>query len=178
MPSIILFELVGCRCASSKCSPNWGRAPSPASTKCAGRRTEKCTPSSGSRWARCRARKERTPSTRFAFWPPYSTPTWSATSRLSSTRPASHSGTAIRNADSIVMEFATNGDLAAKIATQQQTSALLPEPTIWRIFVGLVQGLKQLHDLHIFHRDIKVALPSFRLPTSFSTNTTLPNSGT
>ena len=69
------------------------------------------------------------------------------------------------------MEFATNGDLALKISNHQQTNTLLPEATIWRIFVGLVQGLKQLHDLHIFHRDIKVTISKYRQQTSFCMRT-------
>jgi len=66
------------------------------------------------------------------------------------------------NSDSIVMEFATNGDLAAKISKQQQTNTHLPEDAVWKIFIDLVKGLKQLHDLHILHRDIKVKSIKFR----------------
>ena len=58
--------------------------------------------------------------------------------------------------DSIVMEFASNGDLAAKIARHLQQGTQVPEETIWNIFINLAKGLKQLHELHIFHRDIKV----------------------
>ena len=56
------------------------------------------------------------------------------------------------------MEFATNGDLSAKIARQQQLSQGFSEALIWRMFIHLVRGLKQLHDLKILHRDIKVVL--------------------
>lgn len=82
------------------------------------------------------------------------------------------------HADSIVMEFANNGDLAAKIAKHLQQGTQVPEETIWNIFLSLVRGLKQLHELHIFHRDIKVTPPARRLPTSSSTTATPPNSET
>lgn len=76
------------------------------------------------------------------------------------------------------MEFASNGDLAAKIAKHLQQGTQVPEQAIWNIFVHLVRGLKQLHDLHIFHRDIKVTLAPRRPPTSSSPTTTARNSGT
>lgn len=76
------------------------------------------------------------------------------------------------------MEFASNGDLAAKIAKHLQQGTQVPEQAIWNIFVHLVRGLKQLHDLHIFHRDIKVQLPPRRPPTSSSLTTTVPSSAT
>jgi serine/threonine protein kinase len=34
---------------------------------------------------------------------------------------------------------------------------LMPEPEIWNIFIQSVKGLKALHDLNIFHRDLKSA---------------------
>ena len=65
------------------------------------------------------------------------------------------------------MEFATNGDLSALIAKQQQLSQGFSEKYIWRIFIDMVKGLKQLHDLKIYHRDIKVQLFRVRLPIYF-----------
>ena len=77
--------------------------------------------------------------------------------------------------DSIVMEFATNGDLSAKITKQQQLGQGFSEPYIWHIFIQMVKGLKQLHDLKILHRDIKVKLPSIRPPISSSVKAIKPN---
>ncbi len=54
-------------------------------------------------------------------------------------------GTFCSNLGSIVMEFASNGDLAAKIAKHIQLGTQVPEETIWNIFIQLVKGLKQLH---------------------------------
>lgn len=73
------------------------------------------------------------------------------------------------------MEFASNGDLAAKIARHVQQGTQVPEETIWNIFISLVKGLKQLHELHIFHRDIKVTATSSRPPMSSSTMAMAPN---
>lgn len=76
------------------------------------------------------------------------------------------------------MEFASNGDLAAKIAKHQQQGTQVPEQAIWNIFIHLVKGLKQLHEMHIFHRDIKVLPHSRRPPTYSSPTTTEPSSET
>ena len=47
----------------------------------------------------------------------------------------------------IVMEFAENGDLYQKISSLKKQCTYLEEAEIWRIFIHLVYGLKQLHDL-------------------------------
>jgi len=56
----------------------------------------------------------------------------------------------------IVMEYADNGDLYQKIEECKKKSTYIPEHTIWKYFINTVRGLKTLHELNIFHRDIKV----------------------
>lgn len=57
----------------------------------------------------------------------------------------------------IIMEYADSGDLYQKIVDQQKKGLLLKEEEIWSIFIQVVKGLKELHRLKIFHRDLKSA---------------------
>ena len=50
-----------------------------------------------------------------------------------------------------------NGDLYQKILEQQKRGLLFKEEDIWTIFIQVVKGLKQLHQMRIFHRDLKSA---------------------
>jgi NIMA (never in mitosis gene a)-related kinase len=59
--------------------------------------------------------------------------------------------------NSIIMEYANNGDLYQKIVDQQRKGVLFKEEEIWNIFIQIVKGLKELHKLNIFHRDLKSA---------------------
>ena len=56
------------------------------------------------------------------------------------------------------MEYADDGDLFDKITHQIEQKEYFSENKIWRIFISMLLGLKQLHDLRIMHRDLKVNL--------------------
>jgi NIMA (never in mitosis gene a)-related kinase 1/4/5 len=57
----------------------------------------------------------------------------------------------------IVMDYAPDGDLYQKICKNKKERSYFPEELVWRILIGSVQALACLHDLKIFHRDIKSA---------------------
>lgn len=56
----------------------------------------------------------------------------------------------------IVMEYADEGDLEKKINEKKKGRLSFSEKEIWMILIQMVKGLKALHDLAIFHRDLKV----------------------
>ena len=58
---------------------------------------------------------------------------------------------------SIVMEYADSGDLFQQICDHQKNNTLFKEEDIWRMFIQMVRGLKCLHEIMIFHRDLKSA---------------------
>jgi NIMA (never in mitosis gene a)-related kinase len=61
------------------------------------------------------------------------------------------------NTLNIIMEYADDGDLENHILENKKCGRLFPEEKIWTIFLGIVNGLKALHDRKIMHRDLKSA---------------------
>ena len=53
------------------------------------------------------------------------------------------------------MDFANDGDLFQKITKMKKTQQQFQEEQVWKIVIGAVSGLKKLHELKVFHRDIK-----------------------
>jgi NIMA (never in mitosis gene a)-related kinase len=56
-----------------------------------------------------------------------------------------------------VLEYADDGDLFQKITRHQNEKSYIKEEEIWRIFITIVRGLRALHEIQIFHRDLKSA---------------------
>ena len=68
---------------------------------------------------------------------------------------------------SIVMEFADDGDLYHKITDSKKKKQYFEEGFIWRVIIHTLRGLKELHDLKIFHRDLKVLSLLFQTANIF-----------
>ena len=57
----------------------------------------------------------------------------------------------------IVMEHADGGDLLQKINEYKKAKKLFDENQIWSYAIQIINGLKELHDKKIIHRDLKSA---------------------
>jgi NIMA (never in mitosis gene a)-related kinase len=55
------------------------------------------------------------------------------------------------------MEYANNGDLQQRIQKSQKSTSSMAEVDVWRIFIQIMKGLRELHRLGIMHRDLKSA---------------------
>eukprot|EP00347_Sterkiella_histriomuscorum_P008758 403343866 len=57
----------------------------------------------------------------------------------------------------LVMEYANDGDLYEKLINHTQKRTSMSENQIWNILISMVKALKALHQMKIFHRDLKSA---------------------
>lgn len=57
----------------------------------------------------------------------------------------------------IIMEFADGGDLYQRITDNKKWKNSFEEGEIWEVFIGILKGLKHLHEMKILHRDLKCA---------------------
>jgi len=55
------------------------------------------------------------------------------------------------------MEYASGGDLQAKINGHKKAKTLFPEEEVWKALIHMSKGLQTLHDMKILHRDLKCA---------------------
>ena len=61
------------------------------------------------------------------------------------------------NTLNLILEYADAGDLQSKITAHKNAGKYFNEKTIWSIFIQMVNGIKELHDRNIIHRDLKSA---------------------
>lgn len=57
----------------------------------------------------------------------------------------------------LITEFAEGGDLSNFIQNQRKKKQYVEEMVIWNMCIQMLHGLKALHRMNIFHRDIKSA---------------------
>jgi len=55
------------------------------------------------------------------------------------------------------MEYASGGDLQAKINGHKKAKTLFPEEEVWKALIHMSKGLQTLHEMKILHRDLKCA---------------------
>lgn len=55
----------------------------------------------------------------------------------------------------LITEFATGGDLGKFIKEHYKRKERIEENLIWKVAIQMLLGLRSLHRLNIFHRDIK-----------------------
>ena len=66
------------------------------------------------------------------------------------------------------MEFADGGDLYQKIAHNKQRQKYFEEDEIWSFIIQVTRALNTLHDMKIYHRDLKVIRDRFFRVLMFS----------
>lgn len=55
------------------------------------------------------------------------------------------------------MEYADDGDLFQKICYHKKKGVYVEEKEIWNILIQMIKGLQALHNMSIYHRDLKSA---------------------